>query len=345
MRLAEALEQSPTATLRRVASAHGLAHHDGTTRDELISVLTSRLGDRVYLQERLNGLSDDERAVLASAHASAGELRGLLVDADHPGIAEDLAEQGWLFRVFASAGPLRGEVFVIPDDLLALLPQADEPTLRANPQPAAEPRWTDPAFSLFALTSALTRHGGHLEQELRPWSQEPGGWTWNTRWDFLRHAAVTSGLLVQRAEGVVVPGPMLARLLDDRPGLSERLWRGYLRDRAWAELEHAELPKVPEADTHDVVDALGLRAAVKDAVDQLPSGGWLHWTAFSDWLKRTRPTFVREQLTPRGLALVQNVDWADLEAPLLRYFLLGPLYWLGVIGTSRDGQLICRREG
>src|SRR6185437_12919164 len=62
------------------------------------------------------------------------------------------------------------------------------------------------------------------------------------------------------------------------------------------------------------------------------------------WLRGTRPSGVREQLTPRGLALVQNLDWDDLEAPLLRYFLLGPLYWLGVIATSRDGQLVCRRE-
>lgn len=344
MRLSEALDQSPTATLRRVASAHGLAHDDTLTRDELIAALVDRFADHAYLVERVDHLTDEERAILAAAHASAGELRGLLLDAEHPGIAEDLADRGWLFRVFASAGPLRGEVFVVPDELLALLPSAEEPRLRADAEPPAEPRWTDPAFSLFALTSALTRHGGHLEQELRHWSQEPGGWHWKERWDYLQHAALGSGLLVHRSDGATTPGPGLARLLDDRPSLAERLSRNYARDRGWSELQRADMPNMPERDAQDVVDVLGLRAAVADAIESLPHGRWLRFDAFSNWLKDTRPTVVREQLTPRGLALVQNLGWSDVEEPLLRYFLLGPLYWLGVIGTSRDGQLICRRE-
>src|SRR5690349_7065076 len=122
MRLAEALAQSANATLRRVATAHALAHDDGTTRDELIARLRERLADDEYLDQQLRSLSDTERAVLVSARASAGELRGLLVDSEYPGIAEELADRGWLYRVFAAAGPLRGEVYVVPDELLERLP-------------------------------------------------------------------------------------------------------------------------------------------------------------------------------------------------------------------------------
>src|SRR5205809_135569 len=114
MRLAEALEQTPTGTLRRIASAHALAHDDGTTRDELIALIGERLIDPTYLSEQLSSLPRDDRSVLASAGASAGELRAFLVDLEHPGAAESLAERGWLYRVFAAVGPLRGEVFVLP---------------------------------------------------------------------------------------------------------------------------------------------------------------------------------------------------------------------------------------
>src|SRR6516165_2158381 len=101
MRLAEALEQSATATLRHVADAHGLPHDDSTTRAELIQRIAERLSSRAYLDEQLTHLNSEERDILSSAKTSAGELRGLLVDAEHPGAAEDLAERGWLYRVFA----------------------------------------------------------------------------------------------------------------------------------------------------------------------------------------------------------------------------------------------------
>src|SRR5690242_4071400 len=100
MRLRDALEQSPTAALRRTAAVHGLAHDDGTTRAELIDRIAERLGDTQYLLQQLRPA---EQELLASARTSGGELRGLLVDAEQPGAAEDLAERGWLFRVFAAA--------------------------------------------------------------------------------------------------------------------------------------------------------------------------------------------------------------------------------------------------
>src|SRR5262245_61639178 len=123
MRLADALDQTATSTLRRVAAAYGLPCDDSTTRGELIERIADRLTDRVYVDERRQALSEAERDVLVSARVSSGELRGLLVDSEHPGTAEDLAERGWLFRIFAAGGPLRGEVFVVPDELLEALPE------------------------------------------------------------------------------------------------------------------------------------------------------------------------------------------------------------------------------
>ena len=125
-----------------------------------------------YLSEQLEALSQDDRVVLASAQQSSGELRGFLVDLEHPGAAESLADRGWLYRIFAAAGPLRGEVFVLPDELQSVLPEPKHAeVLDASEPPPAQRRSSDPAFSLFALISALTRVGGRLEEEVRAWSE------------------------------------------------------------------------------------------------------------------------------------------------------------------------------
>src|SRR5207244_4129825 len=105
----------------------------------------------------------------------------------------------------------------------------------AGALPPAERRASDPAFSLFALVSALTRGGGNLEHDVRAWSEEPGGWEWEARWTFLRQLAQSAGLLVHQADSGIGPGPMLSRLLDDPPSLADRLWRTYLADRGWSE--------------------------------------------------------------------------------------------------------------
>ncbi|HEY2594490.1 MAG TPA: hypothetical protein VGK33_11365 [Chloroflexota bacterium] len=347
MRLAEALQETATATLRRVAVAHGLPLDDGTTRDELIARIADRFADPSYLEDQLRRLTDDERSVLASARSSGGELRGLLVDSEHPGTAEHLADLGWLYRVFAAVGPLRGEVYVIPEELLDLLPAEPAPAgLLAGASAPGEARWSDPAFSLMALVSALTRPGGNLETEVRAWSAEPGGWAWDVRWKFFQHLALGVGWLMHRADGSLAPAPALPRWLDDPRTLADRAWRVYLRDRSWPELAHAGLRDVPEADREsaDLVDTSGLRRAIVEVVvEAMPEGGWLRLDALSSWLRATRPTLVREQLSPRGLVLLQGADWSRVEHVLLRFFVLGPLYWLGVVAASRDGELISRR--
>jgi hypothetical protein len=132
---------------------------------------------------------------------------------------------------------------------------------------------------------------------------------------------------------------MLARLLDDPPSLTDRLWRTYLADRGWSELEHAAFEQGPE-----LAETVLLRAALVDAVQALPEGAWIAFDQFSDWLRSVRPLLVREQLNARGIVQMDSVGWTDLEQALLRYVLLGPMYWLGVIGASADGRDIVRRS-
>jgi hypothetical protein len=121
------------------------------------------------------------------------------------------------------------------------------------------------------------------------------------------------------------------------------LWHAYLRERGWSELQHAGLDGI-NSDDSDLVDSVALRRAFADVLEQLPEGAWLRLNTVSRWLQRVRPRLVREQLTPRGLVLLQAAGWPELEHALLRYFFFGPLYWLGLIAASRDGELISRRR-
>ena len=141
------------------------------------------------------------------------------------------------------------------------------------------------------------------------------------------------------ADGALVPGASVARALDDPVAAADRLWRAYLRDRAWTGSTHA----LEAAGDAEAADTVRLREAIVGVVDTLPEGEWFHLDAVSEWLERTQPALVREQLTARGLLHFEASAWADLEAPLLRYVLLGPLYWLGRIATSVDGSMIARR--
>jgi hypothetical protein len=341
--LREGLDSLSTAALRRLAGVHGLVHDDSTTPAELVERLSQRLLDPAYLEQQLNELSDAERATLAAARGSGGELRGLLIDRDYPGVGEALLDRGLLFRIFAVSGPLRGEVFAAPEEFLALVPEpTDIGAPPAGEPPPADRRFSDPAFSLFALVSALERTGGDLERDVRAWSEEPGGWEWDARWTFLRHLAQAAGLLVRRADGALGPGPSLTRLLDDPTALAERLWRAYLHDRGWSEVDRA-LPGHEHG--QEFADSVGLRQAVVDLVQALPAGEWISLDVFSRWVQRARPSAIREQLNTRGLVVLDSAVWADLEVPLLRYTLLGPLYWLGAVGTSADGRHIVRRAG
>ena len=53
----EALDELATSALRRIATSHGLAVDDATTRAELVERITDRLSDTVYVAELIDNLA------------------------------------------------------------------------------------------------------------------------------------------------------------------------------------------------------------------------------------------------------------------------------------------------
>jgi hypothetical protein len=340
VRVREALAELATGALRRIALSHALSTDEATTRAQLTDRLAERLSEPAYLRELIGALTPDEHAALLATRAAGGEVRGFLLDRDQPGAAAALVDRGLLFRTFAAAGPRRGEVFALADELMKVLPvpPASEPPPTDSGSAPSERRTSDPAFSLFALASTLQRGQANLEEEVRGWSEEPGGWESSARWAFFRQLGVASGVLIAHGHGALAAGPGLPRLLNDPPRVTERLWRAYRDLRGWS-----ELAEVGIGHAEDLADASLVRAAVIEAVERLPQGSWIGMQAFTDWLREVSPDLVREQLDARGRLTLEGLEWEALELPLLRLIVLGPLYWLGKVASSVDGQRFARR--
>lgn len=355
-----------TGLLRRVAAAHVLDVGTAATRTELIEAVTSRLGDAAYLRGVWEALGEPERAALADAIHAGGEIRGFLLQrrlgSTDATPAAALLDKALLVRTFSPFGPHRGEVFAVPEEVAAALRQwAPAPAVepghgRLQPVPAPPRdawRGTDPTFSLFALASYLQRHRGEEDRgklmaglggEVREWAHEPAGWGWQERWTFLRHVGTAAGLLRQQPDGPALPSGSLREALRQPLRLAERLWKAYLRARDWSELERSGLPHADELGQQ--VDLPAMRAEVLGLLGKLEQGAWYRLDALLAWLEAVEPGFLREQLDSRAAALVDpdtarpllaEGSWQRVEGRVLRTLLLGPLYWLGVVGTDVDG--------
>jgi hypothetical protein len=343
---------------------HGIAVDDATTRAELVDALATRLAEPDYLTERLARLEPRELRALTAAYRSGGEIRGFLLqrllESDDPDAARSLMDDGFLFRTFAPLGRHRGEVFAVPDELLAhpSLAAADEPPTEPPPPTAAparaERRASDPAFSVFAIASYAARHPeaaartGGFRAEVDAWAHEPGGWAWTERWAFLEHLCDRAGLL-SRGQ---VASSRLERLLDERHELAASLWHAYLRDRTWLELVRAEVPFGEQL--AEQADPPTLRATVLHEVARLATGSWVSLIHVCEWLQRAAPTLLREQLDARsagyinpetGQPLFADGSWDHIEARLIRYIVLGPLYWLGIVATDVAGERVALTAG
>lgn len=365
--MGEALDEVATAVLRRIAEWHGLSVSGGT-RAEMQQALVGRLTDPDYVRAQMEELSPAERKALVVARTLGGEVRGFVLSrtlAGNPGtLARDLLDRGLLFRRFVAQGAARGEIFTVPEEVLALVPgESDDarpmtlPAAREAP-PRTEQRTTDPAVSLFALASFVSRHGppasagqdgkeiAALGQEVRGWTREPGGWDWQARWALLDHLGRALGWLGEE-HGARVVAPRLSTALRHREQLAQRLWHAYLEDRHWSDLNHAGVPHA------DVLDEQAASPDVRREIGQvlalLPAG---QWTALSDlvtWMEDVAPGILRSRLDARSAGLMDARreqpllgpgTWDAVEGALIRYLVLGPFYWLGLLASDAAGERV-----
>ncbi len=272
---------------------------------------------------------------------------------------EELYYRGLIYRAFGDLGDLVGELFVIPDQLLARLPALEPPSFR-NILIAALP------------TDELLCQGDTLVEdvmaEIVHLRQQP-----------IRLPA-SSGFPAELAArldlGARLSGPsssermhLLWRLLtgqdlvehDGRQwhlSLRARQWLGqpdadqwlacyiaWRDDRTWDELY--DLPGIICDRSTCPNEPWGARKRLCSHLEGLAEEQWYELDSFVAALRQVQPDYLRPdgdmdswlvRDAASGEFLRGMSSWEAIEGALARYLVTGPLHWLGIVDLGTDAE-------
>lgn len=280
--------------------------------------------------------------------------------------AEELWYRGLIFRAFADFGDGPLEYLYIPDDLpapaqLALAPAVEAPRLRASASTPARGRKAFNALAVdaCAVLAALREAPAQVDKagELRPVELarlKPGLLADDaTRLDFLLALARGRGWLkLDRGRLVVDTQAATAWLRGTHWEQVTALFNTW-REGAdpWNELRH--VPSLAAEGDWRNDPALARRAVLEALVGLDPA----EWYAIGDLvaqIKATAPDFQRPdgdytrwylRDVGAGRYLSGFESWDDVEGRLIRFLVVGPLFWLGAValdGTAGDAPGLFR---
>lgn len=253
---------------------------------------------------------------------------------------EFLWYRGLIARAFLKQGSVPQEFAYIPDDVLALIPQP----------PRKYTRHETPNESNFSDTNASIPYNTRILDDLctalsalrcgLPPYQNPHLLIRPPYSTFLGELMRITGQV--NSEGVLQPEP--ARQLLEAP--REKAFLDIFQ--SWRESNDIyELALVPaiRLEGNWSYDAYAARATALDMVLELHSEEWISLQEFclkvhetnSDFLRpdgNYDTWFVRNRTTGEYLRGFEH--WDDVEGAYLRFLLLGPLFWMGVVETRRD---------
>lgn len=268
--------------------------------------------------------------------------------------AEALWYGGWLGRGFAISRGGPEEFVFIPGDLLALMPAATLPAGSGLKFEAYVPGAKEETRS---LGTALAEEACTLLAFVRANPQALASpEAWRRRDVLARHAIIPAAL------------PMLVHLLRDMGvlrsdslrlepqsaatflGLSAidaqlRLISTWRETAGWNEL--AEWGEVVTLGSHWPNDPLLARNNLIGLVREVPAGAWVRLESFLRVLRDEMPEFVRPAAAMDAWALTDRRTgaelrgwdaWEKVEGRFARWYLGGPLSWLGLIELAGGPQ-------
>ncbi len=262
-------------------------------------------------------------------------------------ITEQLWYRGLLGRAFFDTPGGPAEFAYLPDEVLAALPQpaGSQPQLgrparpdeRADLRPATD-RVLDEATSLLAAlrTGKALPEAAALE-------------SWQVQMNFLQALLHTAGLV--DAAGRVGANAARSWLEMERGDALLALVQAWLHSDQLNELRL--LPGL-SAEGGWQNDAKATRSKALALLCSLPTGQWWNLAVFVADTKQHQPDFQRPGgdydawylRDEQGKYLRGFEHWDAVEGALLRYYLTGPLYWLGLVelaGASADTEPLAFR--
>jgi hypothetical protein len=160
--------------------------------------------------------------------------------------------------------------------------------------------------------------------------------------DFYSELVMSAGLITEN--GQVSPENTRQFFELSRGEAISYLWRRWKKEAAQLELD---LVPEFEIDGEPELDNLGVRRKILDWLESLPADDWWSIGSFVAQIKERDPDFLRSggeydswfiKQSDSGEFLSGFQHWDDVEGSLLRYFLVGPLHWLGLVDLGAPDE-------
>jgi Helicase conserved C-terminal domain len=340
---------------------------DASDVQSAAQLLVAVLLDPEHLNRMLNSLSQGGREALDDLLLAGGEMPWSLFTRRHgevremgPGrrarerphlkpisASESLWYRGLIARSFFDAPQGPQEFAFIPADLMNILPQPQGSQKThlgraAKPDERAIPMFASDRILDHACTYLAALRLGFSEEKIAELSS---AWQPTTlRNPFHLTPRALNDLLntVSLLDTNSVPVPEITRHFLELP-----------REKALAQLGRAwmysptfnELRLIPELiiEGEWQNDPLQARYTILDLFNSLPKDIWWSLTAFVEDIRKNQPDFQRPagdydswyiRSKEKGNYLRGFDHWDEVDGALIRYIILGPLYWLGFVDLA-----------
>ena len=374
--LLHSLTEYPLVLLKAIAEGWRLSLTDEQTA-EIVGLLAEAMSDRSAVARVVGSLGETERQALGYA-AAAGPVKAHVFQRKfgtvsgmgpgrlewneawrHPASpAESLWYLGLIQREVARMGAFHGDVFYLPPETLAVLPPlaADVPAFRLEPCPPPQLIQGDGEAlprDVFLLLSYLRRHDIRMKKDgwsRRAWLEmrnRLSGSETAERLGLLERVCVRAGL-AELVDGAWRPAAKAASWLKRNPEARQKqLYDAWRTDSDWNEL--CRLPGLSCEPTGWRNNPRLARDAAARYLRECPIGCWSTLASFIDSVREVDPDFQRPdgdyeswyiKNASTGTYLTGFVHWDAVEGALLRYLLVNPLRWLGLVevGCAAAGQ-------
>ncbi|MBI3734830.1 MAG: hypothetical protein HY259_15435 [Chloroflexi bacterium] len=381
--LRDALLEYPPQMLRAIADMNALQLPEGGSRDQWADFLSNELARADIAQQAWQSLGEAERGIIERMRQNDGRIKAFQLLRDHGEIrpfgvvalardkpwlspansVESLWYRGLIQRAFDVGGAYRGEVFFIPQEILAHWPRAGAGevhfAIKTVPAPQAILDDDDAAvWDMFTFLSFVVREEPvsadgdmlrpddlltlHAQFLVKDDFQDKRAASAAPRLSFIQRIARTARL-VKSNDGRGLRAGLRATDWLRAPRHQQRmqLVEAWQRERLWNELAHVPTLRLEETGWKN--DPRLARNVVWAQLAHCPTGAWISTASFVAAIKKADPDFqrpdgdyerwhIRDQAT--GRLLTGFSQWQNVEGALISYILHFPLRWLGVVNVS-----------
>ena len=361
--LTESLQGRDLGHLRIIAELWGIKLEEQDIHSAILRLTMSLLNTPV-VNEMVSSLASQSRIALedlaqhtgrlpwAQFTRTYGEVREMgsaKRDRERPyenpvSAVEDLWYRAFVARAFfdTPAGP--EEFAYIPDDLLAVIPQAagaDNPLMGRQASAVEYER-------VFSVNDRILDHACTYLAALRLGSTLPDSFlipTGEQLTSILLNSILSANGLLDEA-GIPLPEPVRIFLEAKRSDALVHLFCAWKHS-----VQINELRLLPDLNVEGnwENDPLRTRMEILGYLSSLPAETWWSLGSFISAIKQRNPDFQRPAGDYDSWFIRRRTDgeylrgfehWDDVDGRLIRYLLTGPLYWLGMLdlGRPEEGQ-------